>query len=1648
MQEIQNVGHPNFIPGDIVRSNDDNNDYVIHTITQTTGDILLITGIALFTYKLKKWHDSKSITFQSQVRRIMLNKKGQTPKEILNEVTRFIDTVTNGDKSVFDVMLNPENRILRDMLYFAKEADTHGLRKEFIDIANSLMFLTGEPINEQELTSVLMEVIGSGKIDPEFVQDVVKRIKNGSTFVAPKAALKIKSDAYKKMLTDVLKPKVAGNGETSNFARGMKLGLFKPLGSRNVGRMADMSNHERELFDSYLLNRQNPLFTGQGAEASVTVEQRMGQLIRNLFPNSEGSDMDALVDILLPETMTAFKRGKKNSVIKKMLEAYNNDPVQGKDVMQWVEDMQSASQRVEHPYSWMPWQTVKQNIGPRYDSLANVRRRVDIDQLASSSNTTIEARDRLLSIDRPTFFDQVLEGTSKVKMNGKTLDLSIGADHAQVMEAVRDRISFIMTPQTLNTVRTRAKEGKAIDLTWLFGVDTAARRGVDESAILELESQHAARKLNGDITFRGARVIEMRLQEQVVERARNVASQGLEKDLVRHGILDEVAPVVGEQGDNTATKRIFAMMGENEKIYAAQSIKEVEELMKREKIAPSELWDSFKFVDTPTTVLDNARVLAAADFKAINQKFENVVTSENLVNNYDIDFRTSEGLKRFLKERGLTAKTRGSRRSVRMFRGVPFVGESKESAFLSGQMEGHLALANFKSDGSLRMISSEAKIGLRRQADMFKDFYNNGGIVLDIENYANSNHIHQFSYLKTQDGQIGKTVNHYFTQTGAKGGQALADADYEQAFIKVIEQFRKDMRGEKILVTHGETDVNKMIETIRSFQTIDPKTKNNLIKSLKYMVTTKNIDVETVAQIAGEKKVSQQHLMFTVLGSTENHPHDALEDNITATNIMQKLKDRFFQNEKDMTLIQDADLVEQQNLIFGDLQPYSTSRGRIRRLVNVASNRKGKVYNTIFEDMVPHLVTDTEGRTTVNYVPTGSYHVEEFSNTRMLRASLNNAVQLTPESVDEIKKITEARSDMWERQVRAFTNPTELSVIDKLHMWQGQDPTRVGPLAPHDLIAKKEAMSLYEQAQKEFLERTNPSNVKHEYVREIVSRFSGEDIPDLRDRHIVARQVADAVGVNHGERTRRQLELMLQDNMEATSIMSSSSPIHKFLNSNVGETLYHLAKEDSESQGALYTVFAHTFNKVYADKMEGHLPLVDMGPRLGLDFMGHGVTRSVKTLSDIDKLGDAASALAGNTLLKLHPSWDSNTDAIRSFVGNDLGLSIDRIQSELGGLMKTRVSLDDFKGILTDLMHGDPTNKQTGYLSNVVKKMVGSEQMANSFRSALTAKIDASEDHIKATGTKLLEDIERRTTNGHTFVEAMQIELKERLKAHGSTELPPELATLFQDLRTPDLTEHFLETFQSEAAQKEVKELTHVVEVLGGRTKVLNEVLEKAVAAQRLAFDEGQEGLALRGAFGRAFHEEAKEVLHKQGINYAEVLAGNADTSYLRRIQQNAVNEATVIASKVGAMGEDAVKAAHTALTKDVAKAYKIDALKGAIVPLMFLAGMAAQSPIEDDHFTEGKQSEQSPSQISRYAEIPGSHGGQPNVVWHDGDTNPFRLDITFTGFVKTKEEHDALMSSVYDAISGNINTEKVTSRTRDLRKDRTIQNAKDLMVV
>ena len=483
---------------------------------------------------------------------------------------------------------------------------------------------------------------------------------------------------------------------------------------------------------------------------------------------------------------------------------------------------------------------------------------------------------------------------------------------------------------------------------------------------------------------------------------------------------------------------------------------------------------------------------------------------------------------------------------------------------------------------------------------------------------------------------------------------------------------------------------------------------------------------------------------------------------------------------------------------------------------------------------------------------------------------------------------------------------------------------------------------------------------------------------------------------------------------------SSFSLISEFHESAMGQVLIDAAKRDSLSDtGRKFSIMTELLMNKAAEMAETHslMRKVDYGSRISLRMLGFSSSKQIRGLQDYNKINQAANELSGQILTAFSNEWETEEPGPIGQLLENLGFDQGEVKATMESYaesQKLRNNLWGWKDAVSDIRFLSD-NDEHSLLKKALFAISDSNSMTETIKQAVTRnKSGANLEYGKA----ILENAEHiSTTQKVPFRKAMnQVMLKEL------TTKKDQVTSMMSDQIVQLDMHKFIGLVNHEQLQEVTKTYQTIDTHLKSQINVpgsYDEFMKSIKAAKDAAYNAGATGIELQSAGGRSIMQTMEGVLNQaQTIPHAPT-------------QAQIESALTKVTAQAGA-GEPGIGAVQHEL---VMRTANMSPLSSMVVPLLAVGGVlgliSATHRIKDK-FTQGKISNQQGDPISLSSEIPGKPGGLRS--WH-GESTPFQLDITFEGFVKSKEHHDEMISQVMDSLSGEMEFRKVDSKVDDKRQ-------------
>lgn len=635
--------------------------------------------------------------------------------------------------------------------------------------------------------------------------------------------------------------------------------------------------------------------------------------------------------------------------------------------------------------------------------------------------------------------------------------------------------------------------------------------------------------------------------------------------------------------------------------------------------------------------------------------------------------------------------------------------------------------------------------------------------------------------------------------------------------------------------------------------------------------------------------------------------------------------------------------------------------------------------------------------------PTGHTWVEHYENAPALAGSILQGEIIDSSNLKaQILKYQQINQDITAREIREALNPLSKTLADPLKIFK--DPTQ----NIHGAFTKYRAKAI---AKTHF----------EDLASELTADVGGFDLYKVSTK--LANRVAESESIETQQYVAYYLRQM-QTNVGFKAELTGGG-LGEFIDSPFGRQMFELSNVDGHMP-LMFTLGTIDHLGASAHKPEISKPRLSVSlgrSTVSLEYSDNGRTIT----SNANKL----NSLASEFILESTRDIDG---AGHGQLFTELGFDSQKVYKAVENL-RTKAGVDDYdivgwKDLMGVISHSDDPDAR---LLNRVQKRILTDPIA--MRRALVLSLDSHMKNIAGTldadsKIAILQNIRENIAKGKgNVIPNMQSAMSEALANEGNFDF---LKTTYQDVDFSKFTE---------LSNQDVAEILHSTQ------DILHSYTGNAdFSAQVQA---GVESAKAQGLTGLLAQQEVYNTIKAGAKNTNAVVDKLAETG-------------TTVA---GTTGNSSVAALHTQVQKAVdATVENSFESKAAIhelilstsktqpnvtnlsTPLLVVGGvlglMAAFEPTSDG-FSQGKRSRalgMSAPYSALFAEIPGSEN--PTETWQ-GDTAPFRLDITFNGFVKSKEQQDQLFREVYNSVNGHMEVHATNTAVEDARSNHRMEARK-----
>lgn len=1579
-----------FEPGDVVRDRKTSTDYIIQsaygiTAGATTAAIaggIMVYATQLSDDKLISWaaHSADDLLISHAVIRKAQGDSAQHVRELFNDT---INSLLNNRKELIDSIHLPENSHLRDL--FLVGMDSTSIPDRFNELAETLVDLTGKLPSKEAIASILTDTADSHHFPPEVIDylatsmaSAARQKKGAESFM-----LMDKSDLSRLMLNQ--------NGEI-----GGPLFVLDKL-RRQV---TDTSNDVRNSLAHEFLHSNTGLYDAYAPSAyksilALPVEDRVVALAKKAVEEGGGTFTPELGNFF---SSNARKIGRdvqsgrfKNPASQIITNSLANDP----ELVTYFNNFRKTKR-----FSFLNQFNKPTARGVVGRPAPRPKRNImgEIKGLDGRRSTKI-------AISTEAFFNEVI-GNAKLSIDGMKGTMS--------NQAIRDKLASLVSPtsymvfeqKTLSSIETMMAKNDAegINLDHLIEESGRLKAQIDETIGLD---EDIRKRLFAPTNF-GA--VDPKDPYLVLTNHAQLDTQTTLQGMISGLRADEKRVPEGKR------KVYYARSSQTKAMVASHSL---------EEMINNSVEHGFNQIRSNDSSADLG--------EGITQVGSDLSQELHVGSSAIIDSSKMAAIKEVV--RGQT-ETIHIAKSERIKRAQP---KALVESFLKGFDSENLAIAQVKTkDGQsfFKLMGTAVEASLTQQMDLLAHAQGGHGIILDIETRKNL----------TTGKDIIKEIAY-----GNRGSQKSWTNITETELPGILEELANDLSAKsgdqykiRAVGTQSNYDIPMLIMKAKAAKERNPDLADRMdrVISIFHDVETNRLfDVQLGYQLHGEDlgNLSQEYMSLKYLKRQETH--GAVQDVKDAWEILDSLVPH---NIESIDFISGLS-VEEKALLYLDTNTLSPYAGRIRQLLSLrtqySADKGANKYVATFREY--DSVRQLDG--SFKLVPMQHVFEQEADSASMLGAAVHKYGMRADQSTWNDPTLTTAEGsismaqfhqnlirDREGRETRGF-NPNVSTYFDTVDKWI---PDEHGPYAAYSLLKNHEARQLLPYVQQEYATQMKAYILENNITRRNMntldllktSEFAGKAVDKvLKERDI------QTVGLIDRDTHLEYLKELLVDAVGHPGKLDSKGRAAELINSPTGQYLLNVArttlKEGSRTTDLYYNLAygnlirqASLTNSLYRQSATPRLAL-SMGQKTtNFQFIGEG---SVPTLKN------QMSNLAAQDLFALE-----NKSAVGQHL-ESLGYNLDELKTQAEEFKAKKHTPGNIKA-WEQAQHELPITEVDASIDKLISAhgdLKNSELMHNSLISSVLKKAEnAQTPELQAFGAKLVEDLRSIDRSKGLGLEAEKVFFHHAQK---NERMMAELLTdTYRDTNIEGLSLRQIAEARAQT-QRQHNDINAIAEASNNRDfgkQLYEEVREKAKETIVQHKDDPDFNPA------RVFSDTMDAAIdqHKAGLAAQPQIQGARVG--IQDAMQTAINkaEATVAQSQGGSVEVKLQqKLGLMEGLNGIAAGTKMFSKVSA--PLLALGGlvglMAAKNP-NMDPFSQGPHSEYNNMSgdehlVAKASEIPG-HADRP-TTWF-GNLEPFRLDISFDGFVQHKDEVDRLQRDVFNILSSQVEVRKRTGDVQDRR--------------
>ena len=1603
---ISGLGHQSFKPGSLVRDRDDNKEYVIESFSILTGGAIVASAVALNGGEIRRFFSPSVDTFSEEFMHVRMNSANLSADEVRDKLHQISQGFTNSSREFKEKLEHPSNQVFRDLLRLAADNDQDYIDKGIINLAQQMFNTLGNTPSLVSVNESLKKLAAGSEYTDEFVAELSKSIiRSFKTVARQKNNGRLVAD-LSTAASNELAPLFFGVGRPNSPAT--IDGFLRFLKSDNRRKESVQLDMVKRLlspfYDKYnpegLTSRDIPFLSQLGInDYGLTPKQRLVQFIADSHGLSE-ADAKKIANRHFSETTQAIEKGEVTPFMRLLWEGMSTEQkalvrVQHDNDVTDVTKLNTVKTQQRNRTSAMGRHQKKSNL---------LRSKIDFKKINKYGN------DHIRVFNKQAFMEEVIGGGTKVRLdNGEVLtlkELLQKTDLRKIFKGHQHEFVSLSKEDVAEIIRQKERGG-IINLNSILATSNKINQMFDAGTVATLDSKIAPRHLGTTEATTGMPMLMVQMKPAV---------SGDIQQKVRTDSLDSIIQLVHtpSTGENTFIHARIALDGE-EKVFYGNSMGKIMDQLGQyahtEDVVTLKYGKTTQVINHMSTDADIAAVLSSkeANFDVLQFKMGDRPMVEAQIREQLMGQVT----------------TRNNRARAKVLTKTGFY--STEAAFETSLRSTQSAIKNFKARGSsgrvARMLVTDMGGDIETQIELSKKFMSKPqkAYILDTEvEYRGATPIiHDLSMRRVKDGK--EIINRDLKAIAKSEGRQMTHVDRAKMIIDLAQKVKEISAEGGIIATQTGADFRWLIQTTYDLEDQLPGMVHEITKARgilqKANSQNKIFDLTVAHQIAGTPSgsVSQQKIALEYGIVNKDQTHTADPDVLQAIETI---------NHPDYQRNFKEGIGSMKNGHGGNY--FMDSEGNILTHRATVHSHTGHGFSNVFD--THEFVKNKEGIVTLQ--ATGLQLEHNMAGVHALGAGMHTHL-LDGMSPGEIQlKQAELLAHNEQRTLRAIFSPesrymydtfgqTTMSGSSMLHLTFGH--TR-------DLFKKTDIRSAYQLVLNGQFGTIAPTMQGREIAATVVAaKYVKEHLGNMTMQEDVRAETELRVVelVKHALMGTKQSEAYMGDTM-----------LSRYIDSAAGQHMF--GKAQMAAMTGETAVFDAPMLLIKALALKQEHFATDMStykPRFNLGLGDQAISHDLLTSAGIADIGRTTRNLAAEVLLASRKERDNegSRKVLDLMFGKEKADRLAEAAQKFADLQQLNLNSGnkDFKQAATALIlqSTDFGDRDYAELRKAVDELANSEHMEGAIHKLFNGKM----------GERSSVPIEAQKF-GQGIIERAMAE-KNKHFGNLATSLQ---AVMDHEYNSSDENRELMYQFFGRENQS--------IFDIGGFTK---HIMSKS-AKELTEFEQQiQDALSRHNSENKLSEQTIFHLLQEAVHGYGDM----SDPKNIDKLREDLANGSMVKrlafegnAHRAGTTTQPMTEAAmrlgnlapHSGSTGFLRDLQHMSALKGTLpgfegafermaAPLALVGGVAALMSAfgpNADHFSQGVQSDNyNLGTISRNSEIVGSDW---SVKTYHGEESPFKINITFSGYLKDKCEHKKLMKTVFNGLSDHIETVSVNNDFRD----------------